>query len=74
MLTITYRMEYRGEGRKGTAVLYWPRSGRWHLVPSESNRYGGRNYDWDKVLPESYPTQKAALAARKQLRAEGKLP
>lgn len=61
--------ESRSAGRKGIAALHWPKTGRWHLVPSISNQFGGRDYDWSKVLPESYPTKKAAIEARKSLRA-----
>lgn len=73
-MRITYRMDYRGEGRKGTAILPNGKEAGWRLVPSESNRYGGQNYDWSKALPDVYRTKSEAAAARKAMRQNGLLP
>lgn len=73
-MIITYTLRSRGAGRRGTAVLFWPRTARWYLVPYVSNGFGGKDYDWDNPLPGPYQTKKAALEARKNLRAEGRLP
>lgn len=61
-------------GIRGTAALYSHKAKLWYLVPSISNGCGGRNYDWDKVLPGSYATKREALAARKLMREAGQLP
>ena len=59
--------------RLGTAALYSPKAGTWRLVPSY--QFGtGTTFEWDEALPTEYATRKAALAARKELRAVGLLP
>lgn len=59
--------------RLGTVPLYSPKVDAWRLVPSY--QFGtGTLFEWDEASEETYPTRKAALAARKELRAAGLLP
>lgn len=59
--------------RLGTAALFSPKIGAWRLVPSY--QFGvGTLFEWDEASEETYSTRKAALAARKELRAAGLLP
>ncbi|ECF6836119.1 hypothetical protein PH91_05610 [Salmonella enterica subsp. enterica] len=65
-------------GLRGTAVLEggWTgkHAGGYWLVPSYANKWGGQDYDWENALPTRYPTQRAALNARKEMRQQGLLP
>lgn len=59
--------------RLGTAVLLNPKTMIWKLVPTY--QYGlGTHYEWNEAVSDDYPTKRAALEARKALRAAGKLP
>lgn len=65
-------------GRRGTAVMPggWkgPNAGGWFLVPSYCNDFGGKDYDWNNVLPTRYKTKKEAATARKEMRLLNLLP
>lgn len=74
----SYKHSINWKGRRGTAVMKGgisgPHAGGWWLVPSYSNKYGGQDYDWNNAIDIRYPTKKAALTAKKQMRSEGRLP